>query len=223
MPDEAHAARLERRPARPRRQQVLDDGVEVLLGRVPGLEQVVVERDLVDGLDRGLGVGVGGEQHALGAGHDLARLHEELGARQAGHALVGHQQRHLVAAHDEVAQDLEPLLPRASAQDPIALAELAAQVAGHGREHRGLVVDREDRGTPPTLTVVRSSHRRRTLLVDDRRLDARQAAHDGTARKHSAHAMPAALIPKSVRCVPSDAASGPTTAVPMGMRIVLAR
>ena len=36
-------------------------------------------------------------------------------------------------------------------------------------------------------------------------------------------AMPTALIPSSVSCVPTDAASGPTTAVPMGMRIVEAR
>ncbi len=159
MPDEAHAARLERRARVPRREQVLDHREEQLLGRVPRLEQVVVERDLVDGLDRGLGVGVGGQQHALGAGDDLARLHEEVGARQPGHPLVGDQQRDLVAARDEVAQDVEPLLPRARAQDPIALAELPAQVAGHGREHGGLVVHREDRRAPPALTVVRCSHR----------------------------------------------------------------
>ena len=104
---------------------------------------------------RSFGVGVGGQQHALGAGDDLARLHEEVGARQPGHPLVGDEQRHLVAARDEVAQDVERLLPRARAQDPIALAEPAAQVARHRREHGGLVVHREDRGTPPTLTVVR--------------------------------------------------------------------
>ena len=68
-----------------------------------GQEGLEILRDLVDGLDRGLGVGVGGEQHALGAGDDLARLHEEVGARQPGHPLVGHQQRDLVAARDEVA------------------------------------------------------------------------------------------------------------------------
>ena len=160
VPDQAHAPGLQRGAAGPRRQQVLDDRVEVLLRRVPGLEQVVVERHLVDGLDRGLGVGVGGQQHALGARHDLTRLHEELGARQARHALIGHQQRHLVAAHHEVAQDVQALLPGARAQDPVALAELAAQVARHRREHGGLVVDREDRGAPPALAVVRVSHRR---------------------------------------------------------------
>ena len=48
--DDAHAAGLERRAGLPVVEQVVDDRVELLLGRVPGLEQVVVERDLVDGL-----------------------------------------------------------------------------------------------------------------------------------------------------------------------------
>ncbi len=43
-------------------------GKQLLLGRIPGLEQVVVQCDLVDRGDRRLGVGVGGQQHALGVG-----------------------------------------------------------------------------------------------------------------------------------------------------------
>ncbi len=67
VPHEPHAARLERRAGLPGRQQVLDDRVELLLRRVPRLEQVVVQRDLVDRLDGRRGVGVGGQQDALGA------------------------------------------------------------------------------------------------------------------------------------------------------------
>ena len=44
-------------------------------------------------------------------------------------------------------EDLERLRAGAGAQDAVALAELAAQVAGDGGEDRGLVVDGEDRGT----------------------------------------------------------------------------
>ena len=47
-------------------QQVVEDRVQPLLGRVPRLEQVVVEPDVVDRLDRDVGVGVGREQHELG-------------------------------------------------------------------------------------------------------------------------------------------------------------
>ena len=48
-------------------EQVVDDRVEPLLGRVPRLEQVVVEADVVDRLDRDVGVGVRGEQQELRA------------------------------------------------------------------------------------------------------------------------------------------------------------
>ena len=97
--DHAHAAGLERRAGLPRRQQVLDDRVELLLGRVPRLEQVVVELDLVDRLDRRLGVGVGGQQHALGV--RARACAPRPGTRcpaMPRHALVGDQQRDLLAA-----------------------------------------------------------------------------------------------------------------------------
>jgi hypothetical protein len=44
-------------------EQLVEHRVELLLRRVPRLEQVVVEVDHVDRVDRGAGVGVGGEQH----------------------------------------------------------------------------------------------------------------------------------------------------------------
>ena len=143
--DHAHAAGLQRRARLPRRQQVLDDRVQLLLGRVPGLEQVVVEVDLVDGLDRGLGVGVGRQQHALGVGHELARLDQVLGPGHPGHALVGDQQRDLLAARDELLQRAQGLGAGGRAHDPVALAEPPAQVAGDRGEHGGLVVDADDR------------------------------------------------------------------------------
>jgi hypothetical protein len=145
MPDDPHAAGLECRPRLPRRQQVLDDGKELLLGRVPGLEQVVVERHVVDGRDRGLGIGVGRQQHPLGVGHDLARLDEVVRARHAGHALVGDQQGDVVAARAQLAQEVQRLGARRRAQHAVALAKAAPQVARDRRQHRRLVVDGEDR------------------------------------------------------------------------------
>ncbi len=153
------AAGLERGAGLPRRQQILDHREQLFLGRVPRLQQVVVERDLVDRGDRGLGVGVGGQQHALGVGDDLARLHEVLRAGHPGHALVGDQHRHLIAARARLAQDLQRIGARAGAQDAEALAEAAAQVARDGGQHGRLVVDGEDRRTP---------RGRRRLLRDDR-------------------------------------------------------
>ena len=64
----------------------------------------------------------------------------------AGHPLVGDQQRDLVAAGAQLLEDVERLGAGGGAQDPVALAEAAPQVARDGGEHGGLVVDGEDRG-----------------------------------------------------------------------------
>ena len=149
--DDAHPAGLERGAVLPRREEVLDDRVQALLGRVPGLAEVVVEVDLVDRLDRRLGVGVRGEEHALGVGDDLARLDEVVGPGHAGHALVGDEHRDLLAAGADLADEVQRLGAGGRAQDPVAVAEAAAQVAGDGGEDRGLVVDGDDRGAALAL------------------------------------------------------------------------
>jgi hypothetical protein len=146
MPDDADAARLQGRPGLPGREQILEHRVQLLLRRVPGLEQVVVQGHLVDGRDRRLGVRVGGQQHALGVGHDRPGLHQVLRPRHARHALVGDQQGHRVAAAAHLAQEIERLGARPGAQDAVALAEAAAQVARHRGQHGRLVVDGEDGG-----------------------------------------------------------------------------
>ena len=83
----------------------------------------------------------------LASGTSLRACDEVLGARHARHPLVGDQQRDLVAARAQLAQQLERLGARGRPQDPVALAEAAAQVARDGGQHRGLVVDGDDRGT----------------------------------------------------------------------------
>ena len=50
----------------PRRQQVVEHRIELLLRRIPRLEEVVVQIDHVDGVDGGTGVGVGRQQHTPG-------------------------------------------------------------------------------------------------------------------------------------------------------------
>jgi hypothetical protein len=53
---------------RPVVEEAVDHRVEPLLLRVPGLEHVVVEGDVVDRLDRDVGVGVRRQQQQLGVG-----------------------------------------------------------------------------------------------------------------------------------------------------------
>ena len=83
-PVEAEAVR-----ALPIGEEVVEDREESLLGWRPRFHQVVVEPDVVDRLDRHVGVGVGGEQHELGAGCDRRGMPEELDAGHLGHAVIG--------------------------------------------------------------------------------------------------------------------------------------
>ena len=127
-------------------QEVVEHRVELLLGRVPGLHQVVVERHPVDGVDRRLGVGVGGQQDPLGVGHDLERPLQELDAGHPRHALVGHQQGDRLVAQVHLGEQLEALGPRLGAQHAEALAVAPAQVALDRPRDARVVVDAEDHG-----------------------------------------------------------------------------
>ena len=130
----------------PRVELGVDDRVELLLRRVPRLEQVVVEVDDVDGLDGGVGVGVGGQQHPARAGVEVHRGLEEVQPVHARHAVVGEQHRHGVAAQLHLAQRVQGLLARFGADDAVRVAVAPAQVARDGARDTGVVVDGQDRG-----------------------------------------------------------------------------
>ncbi len=127
-------------------EQLVDDRVELLLRRVPGLEQVVVDVDEVDRLDRGVGVGVRREQHAAGRREDVHGLLEELDAVHLRHPVVGQDHRHLLAPQLQLAQRLQDLLAALPAHDPVVPAVLPPQVPRHRPRHARVVVDGDDRG-----------------------------------------------------------------------------
>jgi hypothetical protein len=129
----------------PRLEQLVHHGVELLLWRVPGLEQVVVQVDDVDRVDRGVGVGVGGQQHAFRARVDVHRLLEELDPVHLRHAVVGQDHRHHVPAQLHLAQRVQRRLPGLGAHDPVLLAVPAPQVTGDRAGHPGVVVHSDDR------------------------------------------------------------------------------
>ena len=58
----------------------------------------MVQVDDVDGLDRGMGVGIGGQQYPAGDRIDVHRLFEEVDTAHLGHPVVGDEHRHRVAA-----------------------------------------------------------------------------------------------------------------------------
>ena len=130
----------------PRFQLGVDHRVELLFRRVPGLEQVVVEIDDVDGLDRGVGVRVGGEQHPAGGRVHVHRRLEELDAVHLRHPVVGQDHRHLVAAQPHLLQRVEGRRGRFGADDPVLLGIALPQVAGDGPGNPGIVVHGQDGG-----------------------------------------------------------------------------
>ncbi len=122
-------------------EQVVEHGIELLFGRVPGFVEVVVDLGGVDGADGGFGVGVGGEEDALGVGVDRERLLEEVDAGHSGHALVGEEERDDVLALLELAADVERGCAGGGADDAVVLTVVAAQILDHSFQHAGVVVD----------------------------------------------------------------------------------
>ncbi len=130
----------------PRLQQIVQDGVELLLRRVPRLEQVVVEVDDVDRVDGGAGVRVRGEQDPARAGVDVQGLFQEFDAVHLGHAVIGHDHGHQVAPQLQLPQGIEGALTGLGAHDAVGLAVPAPKVARHGTRHSGVVVHGQDDG-----------------------------------------------------------------------------
>lgn len=59
---------------------------------MPGLQQVVIEADVVDAADRRLGVGVGGEEYLARVRVELPHLAQQLRPGHLGHPLVHQEQ-----------------------------------------------------------------------------------------------------------------------------------
>ena len=133
--------------ALPGLEQLVDDRVELLLGRVPGLEQVVVEVNDVDGVDRRARVRVGGQQHPAGVRVNVHRPLEELDAGQPRHPVVREEDRHLVAAQLHLPQRLQGLLAGLGTDDPVPLAVPPAQVTGYSARYTGIIVHGDDHRT----------------------------------------------------------------------------
>ncbi len=55
-------------------EHVVERGIKILVGGIPGLQKKIVHASGVDGFDGGVGVGVGGQQGALGRGEEFRGL-----------------------------------------------------------------------------------------------------------------------------------------------------
>ena len=104
----------------------------------------MVETDVVDGLDRGFGIGVGGEQGPLGGRVQLEGLSENVDAGDPWHPLVNHHQGDRSVLQGEGAQRLDRLLAAAGPDDSVIRRGAGPQIALHCLNDFRLVVDRDD-------------------------------------------------------------------------------
>ncbi len=106
----------------------------------------MVQVDDVDGVDRGMGVGVRRQQHAPRHRVQVHGFFEELDSAHLRHPVVGDEHRDRLAAKFELVERLEGVRPGFGADDPELLAVVAAQIAGNGPGYGRIVVDGQDYG-----------------------------------------------------------------------------
>ena len=128
----------------PVREQVVEDGVEVFFGRRPGFEEVEIRASRVDGFDGRVGVGVGGQQDAFGAGKDFGRVGEEFGALHAGHTLIGKKKSGCIIPELELTESFEGGRTRIGTDDAVFLPVASAKVAFNSAKNFRLIIDNED-------------------------------------------------------------------------------
>jgi hypothetical protein len=89
----------------------------------------MVQVDDVDRVDGGVGVGVGGQQHAARRRIQVHRLFEKFDAAHLRHPEVGDEHRDRLAAQFELLERAQGVGPGLRAHDPVLFAVVAAQVA----------------------------------------------------------------------------------------------
>ena len=149
MTDDRHALVVGRGPPRalgrpPVGEQVVEHGIEPLLGRVPRLHQVVVDADLVDRADRHLCVRVRRQEHAPRARREIGALREQLDARHLWHALVGQEQRDGIPARGQPFEEIERAGTGLGREHGEALRVARTEISLDGAHHVAVVVDGEE-------------------------------------------------------------------------------
>ncbi len=124
-------------------QEIVEDRIQLLLGWIPGLVQVIVNAGGVDGANRSFRVGIGRKQDALGLREQRNRRFQEVYARHTRHALVGKNQGNHVLALFQLPADIQCRLARCGAHNTVFLTVVAAQILNHSFQYADVVVDRE--------------------------------------------------------------------------------
>src|SRR5262245_47497667 len=75
-------------------EQIVNNWIEMLLRRVPRLEQVMMDARVIDGLNGRVGIGVSRQQDALRFRIEVYGSADKIDAAHFRHALVSKQKRH---------------------------------------------------------------------------------------------------------------------------------
>ena len=121
-------------------EQIIQLRIEMLRGRIPRLHEKIVDVGLIDGADRSVRVGVGGEQRPLRLGKDPHCFLQKCDAVHVRHALVGKKQGHAVVAHLQLLQKGERSLGRIASYHAVFSAVLRPQVALDRPQNIGVVI-----------------------------------------------------------------------------------
>ena len=105
----------------------------------------MIEIHLVDSLNSGFGVRVGGQQHPLRIGKQRPCSSKELCALHVWHALVGEEECDRVSPAFELLGRFEGLRPRRGTDDPVVGRVFSSKVSPHCREDLRVVVDGQNR------------------------------------------------------------------------------
>ena len=100
-----------------------------------------MDAGFIDGVDRGAGIRVSGEECALGEWMHFHGFGEETDAVHLRHALVGQEQGHGIVAGLEFTQSVEGGASGIRAHDAITVGVPAAQIALDGSENLGIIID----------------------------------------------------------------------------------
>src|ERR1700686_3409778 len=110
-------------------EQVVQLGIQVLGGRIPRLHEKVVEVGLVDSADRGVRVGIGGEQCPLGVRVYLPRFLKKPNTIHARHALIREEKSHSIIANLQSLEQVQRSFWGVAADHTVGSAVLRSQIA----------------------------------------------------------------------------------------------
>jgi hypothetical protein len=142
MAQNAHAVERRTVIGLPVFEQVVEDWIEVLFGRIPRFEEIMMNARLINGLNGGVRVGVCSEQNAFRFRINVDGPADEIHAAHFRHALIGEKKSHGIMAAFQRFQRADRCGARIGSHDPVAVRVALAQVAFDGAEHFRIIVKR---------------------------------------------------------------------------------